>query len=1169
MHDTQLAMGQLSPHGSYVHLYINGLYFGLYAPQERPDASFMAQHLGGDKDDYDVISAGEVKDGTADAWNELLTRAARDLSVPENYDAVLEMLDVDSLIDYMIVHLWGGTTDWPAPGGQFRNWVVGRKREEGAGFKFFVWDAEYSIQGTSDNRVNVNDANTPAFIYSRLRANPDFRLLFADRVHKHFFDDGALTPEANIARYSQLADQIDRAIVGESARWGDTRADACNPCLRDPLWVDERDWILNTYMPGRTETVLNQFVRADLYPVTAAPEFSEPGGSVTPGFTLEIYSASSDVFMEKALIASPTAAQIFIPTDDTLGISWTEASFMPGAGWFEGSTGIGYERGTGYEEFIHTDVEAQMYSQHRSAFLRATFEYDTADLFDELQLRVQYDDGFVAYINGTEVARSRSVPAGTPSFDTSPISHEGNSFEIFNIDLRKFPSDLLLDGTNVLAIHGMNRTAGDLDFLLLPELIGRIRDDTPSARPIWYTTDGRDPRLPGGDINPAAIQYEGAFALTENAQIVARVLLNDEWSALTEGTFVVEPYPVRITEINYHPVDPTAQEQLAIPGVEGDDFEFVEIRNIDSDRPINLAGFTLSGGITFTFPDVTLPPGANAVVVENPAAFRERYGTETNILGQWSGRLSNGGEQLALSDVAGNMILDFEYNDADPWPQRADGAGASLELINPMATPVDELSKAYRWRGSVAWGGSPGGFGTGPVGVVINEILANTNGLGITSDSIELFNPTQRPIDMSGWYLSDSNDDFLKYRIPDGTLLGAGDYIVFDERDFNPTPGQPDSRSFALSGTRGDDVWLVIPDGAGGAAQFVDDVHFAASLEGESLGRVPNGSGRLAALHQVTLGAANAAPRVGPVIIGELNYHPGSPSAEAMAEDPDLTRGDLEFIEIHNPTDAPVDLTDWRIEGGVEFAFAPGTVLPAGNSLVLVNFEPDSQANASRLRAFRLHYGLDPDVRIFGGYSGQLSNGGEVVRLMRADAPPADEPTLIPRVLEDEVLYNDLPPWPTDADGSGKSLQRQSATAFGNAAASWSAAEPTPGISDFPASGGDFDGDGVIDASDIDSLFDQMQSPEPEARFDLNADGLVNAADRDLLILGILGTSYGDANLDGVFNSSDLFMVLQTGTYEQQVPAKSGWAEGDWNGDGKFNSSDVVMAFQAGAYQNQ
>ena len=131
---------------------------------------------------------------------------------------------------------------------------------------------------------------------------------------------------------------------------------------------------------------------------------------------------------------------------------------------------------------------------------------------------------------------------------------------------------------------------------------------------------------------------------------------------------------------------------------------------------------------------------------------------------------------------------------------------------------------------------------------------------------------------------------------------------------------------FALSGTRGDDVWMVISDGSGGVQSFVDDVHFNASPNGESFARVPNGSGRLAPMQQTTLGTGNASVRVGPLVISELNYNPGAPSEAALAIDPTLTADDLEFVEIHNPTTSPVDLTNWQISGGVDYDFPMGTI---------------------------------------------------------------------------------------------------------------------------------------------------------------------------------------------------------------------------------------------------
>ena len=335
-------------------------------------------------------------------------------------------------------------------------------------------------------------------------------------------------------------------------------------------------------------------------------------------------------------------------------------------------------------------------------------------------------------------------------------------------------------------------------------------------------------------------------------------------------------------------------------------------------------------------------------------------------------------------------------------------SGETLELIDPSSTAVAEFGKYYHWRGSTELGGSPAAAGNGPLGVVINEVLANTDAEP-ESDSIELFNNTGSSIDISGWWLSDSAADWFKYQIPSGTTLNPGQFIVFDEDDFNPTPLAPGANDFALSGTRGDDVWLVDPDGGGpGVMWLVDDVHFGAVAKGESSGRTSDGTGRLAPMEHATLGAANAAVRVGPLLISEIHFNPASPNAAALLADPTITRNDLEFVEIHNPTTVAVDLTQWRIRGGIDYDFPTGTMLAAGEVLVVVAFDPDEVSNNARLSAFRAHYGIDASVSLVGGFQGQLNDSFERVQLQRPDAPPLGQPTLTPRLQEDEVIYDDL-----------------------------------------------------------------------------------------------------------------------------------------------------------------
>jgi len=97
-------------------------------------------------------------------------------------------------------------------------------------------------------------------------------------------------------------------------------------------------------------------------------------------------------------------------------------------------------------------------------------------------------------------------------------------------------------------------------------------------------------------------------------------------------------------------------------------------------------------------------------------------------------------------------------------------------------------------------------------------------------------------------------------------------------------------------------------------------------------------------------------------------------------------------------------------------------------------------------------------------------------------------------------------------------------------------------------------------------LFAQLRSAAPDPRFDLNGDGAVNSADRDLLIGSLAGTTYGDIDLDGRFDSSDLVRSAQAGQYEDNVVGNSGWEQGDWDGDGDFTTRDFVLAFQRGGY---
>ena len=114
---------------------------------------------------------------------------------------------------------------------------------------------------------------------------------------------------------------------------------------------------------------------------------------------------------------------------------------------------------------------------------------------------------------------------------------------------------------------------------------------------------------------------------------------------------------------------------------------------------------------------------------------------------------------------------------------------------------------------------------------------------------------------------------------------------------------------------------------------------------------------------------------------------------------------------------------------------------------------------------------------------------------------------------------------------------------------------------------GDFDNSFELDVADIELLSSAIRDQADESRFDLNDDGSLTQADVEFWIHELKNTWFGDANLDGEFNSGDLVAVFEAGHYEIGEVGNSTWATGDWNGDGEFNTNDLVRAFKDGGYE--
>ena len=726
--DIQREMGQPYTRSRYYHLYLNGQYWGLYQSQERSEASYAEDYFGGRAQDYDVVKADGYRtsytDGALDAWNELWHLCEDGFATNDAYYAVQGkrpdgtddpdipvQVNVDNLIDYMLGIFFTGNDDAPVTlgGSSANNFFAIRNRTPEArhGWVFFAYDNEHSLgvlRGLNDDRTGRVSAGqsiqhfNPQWLHQTLMDHPEYRMQFADKAQKRFFNQGVLTPAHAIELCLARAAEIDLAIIAESARWGDQRSDRRNnPYTHADWWAEVNGYLVETYFPQRTGIVVNQLTKRGLYSVMDAPSFYvngmlQQGGHIAATDTLTLdaplgtiwvtldgsdprlpLTSSMGVTETQTLVHEDISKRVLVPAGPIS--DWANTGFND-TSWTAGAGGVGYERGSGYETYIGLDVETQMYGRRPTCYVRIPFEgIDKTAQFNFMTLKVRYDDGFVAYINGAEVQRANVN--GVPKWNsTAAGNHEASGLESFDISDHLH---LVHAGQNVLALQGLNVSTGSSDFILSAELVV-----------------GQRTGATGGGVSPTALPYTGAFTVMNSARIRARALSDSVWSALSEATLAVGPVAetLRITEIMYHP-----------EGAHDPNTEFIELKNVGTDM-INLNLVRFTRGIDFEFPNLELPGGEHILVVKDIAAFEARYGPDLNLVGPYTGTLSNGGEWVGLEDARGESILNFRYTDA--WHDTTDGQGFSLTLVDPLETDPNSWSTKDAWRASTLEGGSPG-----------------------------------------------------------------------------------------------------------------------------------------------------------------------------------------------------------------------------------------------------------------------------------------------------------------------------------------------------------------------------------------------------------------------------------------------------------------------------
>lgn len=277
-------MGQYAARSKFVHVYLNGLYWGMYNLSEQLDENCMRDNLGGSADDYDIIKDYyEIEAGDSIAWAKLVAMAGDNIENNENYQKLLgnnpdgspnpsfeNLVNAENLIDYIMMNMHAGMSDWDK-----HNWYAARRKTDSEGFHFLVWDAESGL-GSSDRVRDIVKGgleDRPTGVFSDLIKNNQFKGLFISHVNKHFFEGGALTPDPGLERYEKWLNDIDTALIADQARW---------VASDDDIWNKNFHSFIYDYFPARTEIVFQQFIKNGLYPSIEKPEFNAINNSTLP-----------------------------------------------------------------------------------------------------------------------------------------------------------------------------------------------------------------------------------------------------------------------------------------------------------------------------------------------------------------------------------------------------------------------------------------------------------------------------------------------------------------------------------------------------------------------------------------------------------------------------------------------------------------------------------------------------------------------------------------------------------------------------------------------------------------------------------------------------------------------------------------------------------------------
>jgi hypothetical protein len=671
-----------------------------------------------------------------------------------------------------------------------KNWYIYRDTGRSGEWAILPWDLDLShgrvwnTQNTYFDNALYTDGfvvtGTSIRLVAYLFADSAIRPMILRRIRTltdRFLQPppGPGTPESQLYYERRLNEQS--ALIGPPAI---VPSDARRDFEKWGSWLQGGRTVSYTNTNSAVETMAKAIQRWKSEYLPARRNYIYNTQVVGKGGAIPLPQTVSTTYHYTPLLVTGAPARALVPTNGTLGVTWIGIpSFEPfdTTGWISGATGVGYERGTGYETLIGLNVNTQMQSNN-SVYLRLEFNITNPAAFDRLELRMKYDDGFVAFLNGAVLASANS-PSSLQWNSAATAQHKANAaaFDIYDVTDKRTS---LRAGRNILAIQGLNDSVGSSGMIIAPELHGGTLGPSITSQPVinfgalevspasgnqdaefiqllnpnpiavdisdWRLTGGIEHTFAPGTVlapngalyvcpNAAAFRTrtvspkggEGLFVqggyhghLSSHGETLT--LIDSSGATNSTTTYPGQPSDAQlylvVSELMYHP----AGDGLA---------EFIELLNISDSVTLDLTDVRFTQGVEFNFTNSairSLAPGARVLIVRDLAAFTALHGAGHSVAGVFANgsALSNGGESIKLEDADNGTIREFTYTDEPPWPAGTDGSGYSLVLIAPHTNPDHAL--ATNWRSSARPGGSPGGTDVVPFPA---DPLADANGNGV------------------------------------------------------------------------------------------------------------------------------------------------------------------------------------------------------------------------------------------------------------------------------------------------------------------------------------------------------------------------------------------------------------------------------------------------------